>query len=236
MEFYVYQYVSESGLPYYIGKGSGRRIHTPHTKTILPPVDRRIIIQGGLTNEDAKKLEGELINKYGRKVDGGILDNIKINQWACHTGWKHSDETKSKISKGNKGKKRTEDQLKNYKGTTSKEVADKIAKTLAGRTRPASVKQKISKSLTGRKLSPETIAKRTESFNKTINQRQANEAKDPLLATARKEKNRKAALGENNGNYGKKLRPETIAKRQEAYRKTINARTANKLKVRNNGN
>ena len=104
MAFYVYQYLTESGTPYYIGKGCGRRIHVEHTGTELPPVERRIIIKDGLTNEEAKKLEGELITKYGRKLDGGILDNIKINQWACHTGWTHSEETKRKISEVTKVK------------------------------------------------------------------------------------------------------------------------------------
>ena len=151
MEFYVYKYVTESGTPYYIGKGSGRRINVQHTRTILPPRDCRIIIKSGMTNEEAKKLEGDLIAKYGRKLDGGLLDNIKINQWACAVGWKHSEETKRKISEGNKGKKRTLEQRKNYKGTTSKEVAAKIAKTLTGRTRPAEVIEKVRQANLGKK-------------------------------------------------------------------------------------
>ena len=131
--FYVYQYLTEEGTPYYIGKGSGRRIHRPHTKTKLPPVERRQIIKDGLTNEEAKSLEKELITKYGRKIDGGILDNIKINQWACHTGWRHSDETKKKISIGNLGKKRTPEQRKNYQGTKTAEHKEKIRQANIGR-------------------------------------------------------------------------------------------------------
>jgi hypothetical protein len=133
MSFYVYQYVTEDGTPYYIGKGSGKRIHRLHTHTQLPTIDRRIIIVDNLTNEEAKNIEKELITKYGRKIDGGILDNIKINQWACAVGWKHSEETKQKISQGNLGKKRTSEQLKNYKGTTTKEHAEKIRQANLGR-------------------------------------------------------------------------------------------------------
>ncbi len=33
MKFYVYQYITEFGTPYYIGKGSGRRIHVEHKHT-----------------------------------------------------------------------------------------------------------------------------------------------------------------------------------------------------------
>jgi len=131
--FYVYQYLDESGLPYYIGKGSGRRMHKPHTRTIVPPVERRVIIKDGLTNDEAKALEKVLITKYGRKIDGGILDNIKINQWACHTGWRHSEEAKRKISEGNRGKKRTPEQLKNYLGTKTAEHKEKIRQANLGR-------------------------------------------------------------------------------------------------------
>ena len=131
--FYVYQYLDESGLPYYIGKGSGRRMHKPHTKTILPPVERRVVIKDGLTNEEAKALEKVLITKYGRKIDGGILDNIKINQWACYAGWRHSEEAKRKISEGNRGKKRTPEQIKNYLGTVTAEHKEKIRLANLGR-------------------------------------------------------------------------------------------------------
>lgn len=132
-KFYVYQYLTEDGQPYYIGKGSGRRMHKPHTKTLLPSVERRVIVKEGLTNDETKKLEGDLISKYKRKLDGGILDNIKINQWACAVGWKHSDEAKRKISEGNKGKKRTVEQLKNYKGTKTQEHKEKIRLANTGR-------------------------------------------------------------------------------------------------------
>jgi hypothetical protein len=132
-KFYVYQYLTEDGQPYYIGKGCGKRIHKPHTSTSLPPKERRIIIKDELSNEEAKTLEGELISKYKRKIDGGILDNIKINQWACAVGWKHSDEAKRKISEGNRGKKRTPEQLKNYKGTITQEHKEKIRLANIGR-------------------------------------------------------------------------------------------------------
>ena len=132
-KFYVYQYLTEDGQPYYIGKGCGARIHKPHTSTSLPPKERRIIIKDGLSNEEAKKLEGTLISKYKRKIDGGILDNIKINQWACAVGWKHSEQAKRKISEGNKGKKRTLEQIKNYQGTKTQEHKEKIRQANIGR-------------------------------------------------------------------------------------------------------
>lgn len=132
-KFYVYQYVDESGQPYYIGKGSGKRMHVQHTKTELPPVNRRIIVKEGLTNEEAKMLEGELIQKYKRKLDGGLLDNIKLNQWACFTGWHHSEDAKHKISMKNTGKVRTAEQRENYKKPKSAEHAEKIRQANIGR-------------------------------------------------------------------------------------------------------
>ena len=74
-----------------------------------------------------------MISKFKRKIDGGILDNIKINQWACAVGWKHSEEAKRKISEGNKGKKRTLEQIKNYQGTKTQEHKEKIRQANVGR-------------------------------------------------------------------------------------------------------
>ena len=133
MTFYVYQYLSDDGTPYYIGKGSGRRMHVEHLFTPLPPVDCRIVIKDNLTNEEAKKLEGELITKYGRKLDGGTLDNIKINQWACAVGWKHSDAAKQKISEGNRGKTRTPEQRAKLMKPRPPEVIEKIRQANIGR-------------------------------------------------------------------------------------------------------
>jgi len=165
--YYVYQYLTEDNIPYYIGKGKGNRINRGH-KVQLPPPERRVIIQDILSNEEAKELEKYLISKYKRKVDGGILDNIKINQWACHAGWKHSEETKRKISEKNTGKKRTPEQLKNYKGTVTEEHKEKVRQANLGRKDGLERREKIRQANLGKKLSAETIAKRTESFKRTI--------------------------------------------------------------------
>ena len=146
-KFYVYKYVTNDGIPYYIGKGSGKRINQYHTKTQLPPPDCRIIIEDNLTNEQAKILEGQLISEYKRKLDGGLLDNIKINQWACFTGWKHSDNAKEKISIGNRGKIRTPEQRENYKKPKSPEHIEKIRQANIGRPYDPVRSAKISNTL-----------------------------------------------------------------------------------------
>lgn len=80
-KYYVYQYINEDGLPYYIGKGSGARIREYHSYTEVPPAERRIILKDGLSNRDAYDMESNLIEFYGRKIDGGILDNKKLTRW-----------------------------------------------------------------------------------------------------------------------------------------------------------
>ena len=147
--YYVYQYITESGQPYYIGKGKNNRIHVAHKHTVIPSKERRIIIKNNLTNDEAKALEGELITKYGRKIDGGILDNIKINQWACFDGWKHKPETIEKIRQGNLGKVRTEEAKIKYRQPKTPEHAENIRKANIGKTVVDNVKQKISDSLKG---------------------------------------------------------------------------------------
>lgn len=131
--FYVYQYVTENGLPYYIGKGKEKRIRENHKYTVVPPANQRIIVKSNLTEQEAFMLENSLIRQYGRKIDGGLLDNIKLNQWACAIGWKHSEATKCRISKANSGKVRTEAHKQKYRQPKTKEHAEKIRLANLGR-------------------------------------------------------------------------------------------------------
>ena len=131
--FYVYQYVDESNIPYYIGKGKRNRIHAKHSNTLLPSIEQRIFIKTNLTEEDALSLEINLIKHYGRKIDGGLLDNIKDNQWACTTGWNHNEETKRKISESTMGIVKSEKTKEKMRKPKSKDHAEKIRQANLGR-------------------------------------------------------------------------------------------------------
>lgn len=45
-------------------------MNVKHLYVELPPKERRVIIKDGLTNEEAKNLEAELITKWKRKLNG----------------------------------------------------------------------------------------------------------------------------------------------------------------------
>ena len=74
-KYYCYAYLREDGSPYYIGKGTGKRLHSPSHNVNLPLPERRVIIKDNLTNDEALQLEKTLIKKYGRKENGGTLYN-----------------------------------------------------------------------------------------------------------------------------------------------------------------
>lgn len=126
-EFYVYQYLREDRTPFYIGKGSKNRINESHSPWIeMPPVEYRKIIKDNLSEKDAFDLELELIKQYGRKIDGGILENKKLTRWVSQSGWKQSEETKKIISEKNTGKVRTLEHKENYSKPKTKEHSEKI--------------------------------------------------------------------------------------------------------------
>jgi hypothetical protein len=105
MEYYVYQYLDENNRPYYIGKGNGNRIHAKHNVQ-KPTIDKRIKVAVNLSEFEAYTLETKLIRLYGRKLDGGILENIRItSRWTRRPGWKQKEETKQIIRDKNTGKK-----------------------------------------------------------------------------------------------------------------------------------
>lgn len=133
--FYVYQYLLEDGTPYYIGKGKNNRIHAKHTRTTVPSLEFRQFVKSNLTEDEAIILELSLIRQYGRKIDGGTLDNVKLNQWACLSGWNHSEETKNKISRSKIGVKKTEETKKKMSKPKSAEHVEKIRLANLGRPR-----------------------------------------------------------------------------------------------------
>jgi len=78
VNYYTYAYLREDKTPYYIGKGTGRRIYSKNRKGLKPPNDksRIIFLKQNLTEEEAFKHERYMINLFGRKDNGtGILRN-----------------------------------------------------------------------------------------------------------------------------------------------------------------
>ena len=135
--YYVYAYLrnknsstARAGTPYYIGKGKGARAYANHL-SVPVPLDKQYIqiIQENLTEHEAHQLESSLIKKYGRK---DLSSGILLNRTNGGEGTSgpKTEEHKRKIGNANKGKNIT-----------------------------AYQRQQISKKLTGRKRSAESIEK-----------------------------------------------------------------------------
>jgi len=120
MLHYVYQYVDpKTDLPFYIGKGSGRRsqFHLWEARNgtcknkllqnvILKVGEPRIeIVQTFEMAQDAYDLERMLVRQYGRRINGtGILTNIDEGGRG-RTNYFVSDEARAKMAKAKLGKK-----------------------------------------------------------------------------------------------------------------------------------
>lgn len=133
MEYYVYTYLDENKKPYYVGMGKGRRYKVPHLYVDVPD-QSHILIEDKLTQQQAWDLEIKLIAEHGRISNGtGILENLTDGGESGASGWNQSRQAKRKISEGNKGKKRTAAQRKNYCGPKSAEHANNIRLANIGR-------------------------------------------------------------------------------------------------------
>ncbi len=105
--FYTYAYLREDRTPYYIGKGSGCRIHRKKGRPCSKPKDksRIIFLKQNLTEEDAFKHEIYMIAVLGRKDLGtGILYN-RTNGGEGVSGNIPSEDSKNKMSSSLKGLK-----------------------------------------------------------------------------------------------------------------------------------
>ena len=121
--FYVYVYVRENGVPYYVGRGTGSRAYKHSKRDACPaPLDKSLvkILAVNLTTEEANEWESDLIEILGReslgtgclvnKRDGGesmrnmvypedFADRIS----AAMTGLPKSEAHKKAISEARKG-------------------------------------------------------------------------------------------------------------------------------------
>jgi hypothetical protein len=126
--FYTYAYLREDGSPYYIGKGSGKRLTAKHNgrkRTVigLPSTeDRIIILKNNLTEDDAFKHEKYMISVFGRKDLGtGILQN-RTEGGEGASGHKKSEEWKKNQS----------EYLKKNNPMSNPEVVEKMRKSKLG--------------------------------------------------------------------------------------------------------
>lgn len=152
--FYTYAYLREDRTPYYIGKGSGRRIYDKNGRPCGKPKDksRIIFLKQNLTEEEAFKHEIYMISVFGRiDLGTGILYN-KTNGGDGTSGVVKSEETRRKMSDVKKGEN-------NYwygkKGKDNPHY---------GKSRPEETKMRMSKSKTGKSQSEETKRKRSISL------------------------------------------------------------------------
>jgi len=166
MNFYIYEHIrNDTKLPFYIGKGSGKRAYKTINRNVL--WHKVVSESNGFTvnflisnidEELALLAEREAIDVY-KKRNIPIVNLTSGGQGV--SGLKHSEQTKLKFSKIHKGK------------TVSFEVRKKISEGMKGINvgRPISEaqKQQISKTLTGRKLSPETLLKMSIAQKKRFN-------------------------------------------------------------------
>ena len=160
MEYYTYAYFDENNIPYYIGKGKGKRAWDKNHSVLMPPNERIVILKNNLTEEDAFKHEIYLIEILGRKSQGtGILENMTKGGKQQAIFVSHSEQTKSKMRQ-----RRHSEETKRKIGAASKERMNeeekqKLSTLWKGRPLTQETKDKLSKSLKGIKRSEETKEK-----------------------------------------------------------------------------
>lgn len=164
--FYTYVWRDAAGVPFYVGKGTGRRAwHLAKRSAEF----RAIHAAGGCSVEvvdefvlesDAHAHEVHLIALYGRRIFGGSLVN-KSDGGEGMAGLVHSAETKAKISAAITGERNPR-----FGKTVSAETRALIAAANIGKTQSVETKGKNRASQLKRFENPEERAKLSEAHLK----------------------------------------------------------------------
>jgi hypothetical protein len=202
--FYTYAYLREDRTPYYIGKGTARRLYKRSKKDIKPPKDksRIIFLKQNLTEEEAFKQEKYMIAVFGRKDLGtGILHNrtdggdgpsnpskeTRKKMRENRIGKTSSEKSRNKMSESRRGNKNHF-----YGKHHTEETKAKLREANIGKTLSEQTKLKISESGTGKILS--------EQARENIRQSKLGE-KNPFYGKSHSEKTR---IKQSAANIGKK--------------------------------
>lgn len=169
MEYYVYVWRDSANVPFYVGKGKGRRAQN----TTMRSVEfKEIYAQGGCTVEivdwfiheaQAHAYEIELIGRYGRREHGGVLVN-KTDGGEGAGGWVPSAAMRAKLSALYRGKAPSAEALaKSRAACTGKPLSEdhrlKIGASQRGKSVSNETRAKISAALRGRTFDAEWRAK-----------------------------------------------------------------------------
>lgn len=189
--YYAYLLKRPNGIPFYVGKGKGRRCYMHLKSWHLKKDENRLkvnvieqirrdgeepvveILEKNLAEADAFRIEMEQIKLYGRVENGGILVNM-TDGGEGQSGFHLKESTKKKLSDRNRregnpffGKTHTAATLR------------KIGDTNRGKTLDSNWRQKLSLSQKGRPKSEETKLKMRLSWNgRTISSEQKQRLRD----------------------------------------------------------
>ena len=136
--YYTYAYLREDGTPYYIGKGSGKRVYSKIRSVSIPPKDRILILKKDLTEDGAFQHERYMIAVFGRKDLGtGILHN-KTDGGEGVSGHIYTEEQKQKITQSKLGKNfgMVGENHHMYGKTHTPEARKKMSEKVSGENHP----------------------------------------------------------------------------------------------------
>jgi hypothetical protein len=210
-QYYVYAlFRPDDGGVCYIGKGNGGRIfQSAKTRAFIVANGGEIPVvklRSGLTASEAHEIERALIAAIGRECDGGPLLNVSTGGASGYAGVQASPELRAKLSAVHRGKPKSPEHrarigaanLGQKKGAPSAATRAKMRE--AHKRRPP--------------ISAETRAKLSEAQRRRV-------WTDAARATAAE-----ACARLSGANVGRKMSPESIAKRIAAFKAT---RAANRL-------